>query len=259
MRLVVFGCSFTDYSWPTWADIIADDLGCDYENWAVGGGGNQLIARRALYRWCRGFDPQDLVMIQWTSISREDRWHDGRWIAEGSVALSPTYRKHFVYRYWDPENDVINTAQARIGTEQLLGDLIQYQMEMQWREPGPVPEYSGRIYDYWRKKIPPQDEVPADCRPWDGRTRDGHPTPLWWLQWVESRIYPRFGWQIRPETRRRVEELQSYMDDLVEQGLAHRDIQQKANIRSHELGWRFNKCKPGSDALNPGQGSDILI
>ena len=50
MRLIVFGCSFTDYAWPTWADIIAYDLGCEYENWAQGGGGNQQIARRALYR-----------------------------------------------------------------------------------------------------------------------------------------------------------------------------------------------------------------
>ncbi len=41
MRLITFGCSFTDYSWPTWADIIARDLDCEYENWAIGGGGNQ--------------------------------------------------------------------------------------------------------------------------------------------------------------------------------------------------------------------------
>ena len=43
-RLITFGCSFTDYSWPTWADIIALDREVEYENWAIGGGGNQQIA-----------------------------------------------------------------------------------------------------------------------------------------------------------------------------------------------------------------------
>ena len=119
-RLITFGCSFTDYSWPTWADIIADDLGCEYENWAMGGGGNQQIARRALYRYTRGFDATDIVMIQWTSITREDRWLNNRWLCEGSVAMSPTYRGDFMEKYWSWDNDVINTAHSRITTEQLL-------------------------------------------------------------------------------------------------------------------------------------------
>lgn len=38
-RLFAFGCSFTHYKWPTWADIVARDFKV-YENWGRGGAGN---------------------------------------------------------------------------------------------------------------------------------------------------------------------------------------------------------------------------
>ena len=34
-RLFTFGCSYTRYNWPTWADIIADDLQIPFQNWGV--------------------------------------------------------------------------------------------------------------------------------------------------------------------------------------------------------------------------------
>ena len=41
-RLFTFGCSFTSYHWPTWADILGREY--DYfENWGRSGGSNQFI------------------------------------------------------------------------------------------------------------------------------------------------------------------------------------------------------------------------
>ena len=42
-RIFTFGCSFTDYIWPTWANIIAYDLNIPFHNYGRGGAGNQFI------------------------------------------------------------------------------------------------------------------------------------------------------------------------------------------------------------------------
>jgi hypothetical protein len=39
-RFFAFGRSFTDYLWPTWADIIGREIPY-YENWGHGAAGNQ--------------------------------------------------------------------------------------------------------------------------------------------------------------------------------------------------------------------------
>ena len=259
-RLITFGCSFTDYSWPTWADIIALDREVAYENWAIGGGGNQQIARRALYRMTRGLDANDWVMIQWTSITREDRFKHNRWIAEGSVALSPRYRGEFLEKHWDWNNDVINTAHSRIATESLLQPWLKYQMAMTWSDGDlSLVTEDTRITEYWRNRLTPVDELPNHADPFNGRSRDGHPDPQWWLNWVETKIYPRFGWQLKASTRERVLDIQSYLESLVDQGLEHSRIQHLGNIYCNKTGWNLAKVKPGSDTLTPGQGSDILL
>jgi len=263
-RLITFGCSFTDYSWPTWSDIIAEDLGCEYENWAMGGGGNQQIARRALYRMSRGFDYEDTVMIQWTSVNREDRWLNGRWVCEGSVALSPTYKTDFIERYWSWDNDILNTVQARLSTERMLSPWLKYQMAMPWGDDRALAALTDnkRITEYWGCRMSPQDELPTYARPFNGQTQDGHPDPQWWLNWVEQRIYPQFGLTIKPRTRQRVQAIQHYLESLVMartgNDITQAQLQHEATVYCNRHGWRLNKVKPGSDALSPGNGSDVI-
>ena len=258
-RLITFGCSFTDYSWPTWADIIALDRGAAYENWAIGGGGNQQIARRALYRYTRGFDATDVIMIQWTSITREDRFINERWRAEGSVFVSPTYRDDFVNKHWSWNNDVINTAHSRITTELLLKPWLKYQMAMTWHDGAERLVDNTKITDYWRSQLTDCDELPNGVQTFGGRTGDGHPDPQWWLNWVETKMYPRFGWQLKDSTRQRVHEVQRYIESLVDKKHSHSEIQHLATIYCNKTGWNLAKVKPGSDTLTPGRGSDILI
>ena len=44
-RLFTFGCSYTSWNWPTWADILALDYEHS-ENWGHAGLGNRAIAER---------------------------------------------------------------------------------------------------------------------------------------------------------------------------------------------------------------------
>jgi hypothetical protein len=106
-RIFAFGCSFTAYKWPTWADIIAVEAKTQYYNYAMAGLGNLGIMNRvtsanAKYK----FNQDDLVMILWSTFSREDRWVDGKWFSQGNVWHS-NYPDDWVKKYCDPIGHMI--------------------------------------------------------------------------------------------------------------------------------------------------------
>lgn len=263
MKLITFGCSFTDYSWPTWADIIAYDLDCEYENWAIGGAGNQQIARRIMYRDQQfGWQPDDLVIVQWSSITREDRFMNNHWVSQGSVSMAPFYGSKWVEQYWSWNNDVINTVQARTTAELILKDRLAYQMAMTWGDGDNLHSLTDdfKLTDFWRSRLTPCDELPAHARPFNGQTADGHPDPRWWLNWVETKIYPRLGYTIKDRTREKVADMQNYLEGLVAHRVSQQHLQHQGSVYANKTGWpMFTKVKPGSDALTPGFGSNILM
>lgn len=84
-RLFTFGCSFTRYHWPTWADIIAKDFDY-YENWGMSGGGNHYIFNSLVECNHRHkFSKNDTVIIMWTNIARDDRYIQDRWVCPGNI------------------------------------------------------------------------------------------------------------------------------------------------------------------------------
>lgn len=77
-RFFAFGDSFTNYYWPTWADILSQDAK-EYYNYGNVGIGNNLIFHRFIEALTRHkIDKNDLVIIYWTTHWREDRYID-RW------------------------------------------------------------------------------------------------------------------------------------------------------------------------------------
>lgn len=103
-RIFAFGCSFTGYSWPTWADVISFEAKeAEYFNYAKAGSGNLLISLKVSeanerYKFCES----DLVMIMWSTFCREDRWVDGRWLANGNIWNSNLYSDKWVKEFADP-------------------------------------------------------------------------------------------------------------------------------------------------------------
>lgn len=93
-RLFTFGCSFTNYIWPTWADIISQDIPY-FENWGVGGSGNFFIFNQFIESLERNnFSEGDLVMILWSHYRREDRYVKDKWIhAAGQEKRKTIYGK----------------------------------------------------------------------------------------------------------------------------------------------------------------------
>jgi len=91
MRIFAFGCSLTQYFFPTWADILIKqyrDKGYEGSNWAKSGAGNMYINMRL---WeantIHTFTKDDVILLQWSSMFREDRYHMGKgWWTPGNFS-----------------------------------------------------------------------------------------------------------------------------------------------------------------------------
>jgi hypothetical protein len=71
-RLFTFGCSYTQYTYPTWADFLGLEFE-SFENWGQAGLGCRAIAERIAECHARNtFTKDDIVIIQWTTHIRHD-------------------------------------------------------------------------------------------------------------------------------------------------------------------------------------------
>ena len=100
-RLFTFGCSFTDYRWATWANILAYELDCEFHNFGKSGAGNQFMASQLTQADnLFNFNKDDLVIVCWTNISREDRWNkQNGWMTPGNIYSQDEYDNNFVKKY----------------------------------------------------------------------------------------------------------------------------------------------------------------
>lgn len=142
-RIFAFGCSFTAYKWPTWADIIAVETKADYYNFGMAGLGNLGIMARVTEANARyKFNDTDLVMIMWTTFSREDRWVNSGWFAQGN-AWNSQYPKDWVKEYCDPIGHMIRDHAIINTTNKLLqqsncGTLLLRSVPFKYTDAGKV-------------------------------------------------------------------------------------------------------------------------
>ena len=94
MRVFAFGCSLTQYFYPTWADVLIHDYkskGATVgENWGRSGAGNQYISTRLWEANTEyNFTKDDVILLQWSSFFREDRYHMGKgWHTPGNYTCT---------------------------------------------------------------------------------------------------------------------------------------------------------------------------
>jgi hypothetical protein len=100
-RFFAYGCSFTKYYYPTWADIIINDVDEGY-NCGKLGSGNQLISQRIHETNAKKkFNSDDTIIIMWSNFFREDEYKDNKWHCHGNVFHSKnTFQdlEYYVYR-----------------------------------------------------------------------------------------------------------------------------------------------------------------
>lgn len=99
-RFFAFGCSFTDYHWWTWADIIGYNFKENYYNYAQSGFGNTAIMYSLVEAAeTHKINKDDLVIICWSNISREDRYKGKRWITVGNIYTQDVYPREFIEKF----------------------------------------------------------------------------------------------------------------------------------------------------------------
>ncbi len=108
-RFFAFGCSFTHYIWPTWADLIAVEMpDAEYNNLGIAGTGNISIACRIIEANRRfNFTSTDLIVVMWSTLCREDRWVNGHWKMTGNIFTQNEYDGSFVKKFADPKGYLI--------------------------------------------------------------------------------------------------------------------------------------------------------
>jgi hypothetical protein len=119
-RLFTFGCSFTQYFWPTWADILGREFQ-HFENWGKLGGGNQFIFNSLIECMLRNqLDTDDMVVIMWTNVTREDRYIKDAWATHGNVFTTQFYSPEFLHRYFDIKGCLIRDMAVIAAAKKLL-------------------------------------------------------------------------------------------------------------------------------------------
>lgn len=104
-RIFVFGCSFTHYVWPTWANVLHSEIPeAEFYNLGRTGSGNLFISSRVAEANKRfKFTDTDLVAIMWSSFTREDRYINGGWRGDGNIFNQTFYPNEWVKKFSDPD------------------------------------------------------------------------------------------------------------------------------------------------------------
>jgi hypothetical protein len=100
-RAFLFGCSFTRYYWPTWADIISKEIS-ETHIYAQVGAGNFYIYQAVIEATLKyHIQENDLVMIMFSNVTREDRYtREKGWITPGNLFFQDTYKKDFLDNFF---------------------------------------------------------------------------------------------------------------------------------------------------------------
>jgi hypothetical protein len=238
-RLFTFGCSFTQYMWPTWADIIGYDLGIEYYNYAIAGLGNVGIQHRILEADIKHtFTDDDIILIMWSSWCREDRVKNSRWLPAGSVIHhhNEVYDRKFVKKYWDYSNDVVKNSTAIITANKIYKDNIKWQgggfpffvsendvCDWPVGPNGYANEINLKLNKpeqfltfLYNKKLPKIDIINTYVNDWDplpfNCVDDCHPDVKKHLSFVTNYVYPKMGKTINESTVTRFNDLQNYIE-----------------------------------------------
>lgn len=129
-RFFAFGCSYTSYSWPTWADLLQVHFD-NAENWGMAGIGNSAIAERiAEANVKNNFNKDDVIIVQWSSHLRNDFWNPlvlperpGSWKTSGSIfnyINQPLYNQQWIDTFFSEPGFFMHTLNNITLVQELL-------------------------------------------------------------------------------------------------------------------------------------------
>jgi hypothetical protein len=120
-RFFAFGCSFTHYYWPTWADLISKEIKETYMYAAIGAGNFYIYQAVLEAIQTYNINGDDLVMVMFSNVTREDRYtrKDG-WITPGNLFFQDQYDKKFMEKFFCEKGYLMRDLSLIEGVSQCL-------------------------------------------------------------------------------------------------------------------------------------------
>jgi hypothetical protein len=195
-RIFTFGCSFTNWTWPTWADIISVQTSIPVYNGGLAGLGNVGISYRILeYDMKYHFQQDDLILVMWTNWSREDRYLNNEWKLVGNVFNNNFYDSAFIEKYWSWENDIIKNASSILFTNKSFQIGENYSaFEYAGVESGKEIRYESDLEQLYVKQLPAPIvfNFGNNCN-FNNKSLDGHPDILAHVKFYNENIADKFN------------------------------------------------------------------
>lgn len=246
-RIFTFGCSFTNYyMWPTWANIISyEAIDSEVYNFGQCGGGNLFIAERIVAANQKfRFTDTDLIMVMWSTHSREDRYRDNGWITPGNIFSQDIISQEFVKEWACIKGYIVRDLALMTAIKHMLAGLTCDSILLKSVEP----DYDRRFYtgDSLYDVLELYRDVIFDMGPTlhsffndgNGGWINGH--HYWWLEVDKKKKFSDY----HPNTKMYMEYLQGmgfsisphvqkYVENITEQMLG---IEHREEVRQWALG-----------------------
>ena len=230
MRIFTYGCSVTDYNWPTWADIICYEYQDQIpgHNYGNSGTGNTAIAQHvAASHLEHTFTDDDLILITWSSWNRSDKLipikgdrHRIMYSKWGNVLRNQHYSDNYIRYYWSLEDDVMQNITARVSVDQFPGVHFNGNIGIKLHEKIRNVTEDELYEEYIKYK--PANSFPSvkQTLPYHEVVNrlDGHPTPIAHLNYLDIVVLPGIGnrLSISEHTRKWVAEWEHWLNSKLE-------------------------------------------
>lgn len=215
-RTFCFGCSYTQYMWPTWADIVQlseRERGNECWNFGMCGISNSGIATNInIADSVFNFTPEDKILIVWTSLHRIDRletyWDERlqrnvmQWQMRGSIFGNdkPEHIQQWIKHEWQMETDIMNNWTTmrsidRAYKPDFQGHIREPLLERDVQQFDLNPEIAMWYRSYYTKNKHNLFDIDKK-QMWnngqldDYAVRDPHPCPVSHLKYAESTGIP---------------------------------------------------------------------
>jgi|TARA_R110000803_G_scaffold83101_5_gene149275 hypothetical protein len=210
-RLFTFGCSYTEFIWKTWADIIADDLQIPFQNWGASGTGNIAITSRILECDLKHkFTKDDLIIVNWSSWHRIDLVNEYRyWGCGGNAFNNPMFPPKYLKKYWNQNDDIVKNSTAIILANRntnidYQSHMIDYEGKTEYSETS----YDFTHYQYYLDNLPKKNIFDtSNNSQFSNTVEDTHPDILTHLNHVQQ-VYKHLNLTINPSTVKKYSDMQ---------------------------------------------------
>lgn len=147
--LYTFGCSYTNYAYPTYANYLAPYFKTHFNCGFPGSGNRAIFNKIALLLHKKQIKENDVVTIQWSALAREDKMVNHEWLGGGLITNTPLFDEEYIEKHFSPKQQAYELLSYILT---ILPVLKQKKIKVKWfymlepwfsemlGEPGVVPD-----------------------------------------------------------------------------------------------------------------------